>query len=44
MKLSGGSSQRKVSYRYAIKLDCYKLTKYISEGRDFAFFSLKEMR
>ena len=33
---------RKVSYRTAIKLDCYKLIKYILEGKEFKPFSLKE--
>lgn len=33
---------RKVSYRTAIKLDCYKLIKFILEGKDFKPFSLKE--
>lgn len=33
---------RKVSYRTAIKLDCYKLIKCIMEGKDFVPFSLKE--
>lgn len=34
--------KRKVSYRTAIKLDCYKLIKYILEGKEFIPFSLKE--
>ena len=34
--------KRKVSYRTAIKLDCYKLIKMILEGREFVPFSLKE--
>lgn len=34
--------KRKVSYRTAIKLDCYKLIKFILEGKDFVPFSLKE--
>lgn len=34
--------KRKVTYRTAIKLDCYKLIKYILEGKEFAPFSLKE--
>lgn len=34
--------KRKVSYRTAIKLDCYKLIKYIMEDKDFIPFSLKE--
>lgn len=35
--------KRKVSYRTAIKLDCYKLLRYIMEQENFAFFSLYEM-
>lgn len=34
--------KRKVSYRTAIKLDCYKLIKFIMEDREFTPFSLKE--
>lgn len=34
--------KRKVSYRTAIKLDCYKLIKWILEDREFIPFSLKE--
>lgn len=34
--------KRKVTYRTAIKLDCYKLIKYIMEDKEFAPFSLKE--
>ena len=34
--------KRKVSYRTAIKLDCYKLIKFILEDREFVPFSLKE--
>lgn len=34
--------KRKVSYRTAMKLDCYKLIKYIMEGQEFIPFSLKE--
>ena len=34
--------KRKVSYRTAIKLDCYKLIKYIMEEKEFIPFSLKE--
>ncbi len=34
--------KRKVSYRTAIKLDCYKIIKYIMEEKDFELFSLKE--
>lgn len=35
---------RRVSYRTAIKLDCYKLIKMILEGKEFVPFSLKEGR
>jgi CRISPR-associated protein Cas1 len=35
---------RKVSYRTAIKLDCYKLIKFIMEDKEFVPFSLKEMK
>lgn len=34
--------KRKVSYRTAIKLDCYKLIKFIMEDKEFAPFNLKE--
>lgn len=34
--------KRKVTYRTAIKLDCYKLIKFILEGKEFKPFSLKE--
>lgn len=34
--------KRKVSYRTAIRLDCYKLIKFIMEDREFTPFSLKE--
>lgn len=34
--------KRKVSYRTAIKLDCYKLIKMILEDKEFVPFSLKE--
>ena len=34
--------KRKVSYRTAIKLDCYKLIKNILEEKEFIPFSLKE--
>lgn len=34
--------KRKVTYRTAIKLDCYKLIKYILEGKEFVPFSMKE--
>ena len=33
--------KRKVTYRTAMKLDCYKLIKYILEGKEFVPFSLK---
>lgn len=34
--------KRKVSYKTAIKLDCYKLMKCILEGKEFTPFSIKE--
>lgn len=34
--------KRKVSYRTAIKLDCYKLIKFIMEDKEFIPFNLKE--
>lgn len=34
--------KRKVSYRTAIKLDCYKLIKTILEDKEFSTFSIKE--
>lgn len=34
--------KRKISYRTAIKLDCYKLIKYILEGKGFVPYSLKD--
>lgn len=34
--------KRKVSYKTAIKLDCYKLIKFILENKEFKPFSLKE--
>jgi len=34
--------KRKVSYRTAIKLDCYKLIKFIMEDKEFIPFKLKE--
>ncbi|WP_297991477.1 type I-B CRISPR-associated endonuclease Cas1b [uncultured Clostridium sp.] len=34
--------KRRVSYRTAIKLDCYKLIKYIMEDKEFIPFSIKE--
>lgn len=34
--------KRKISYRTAIKLDCYKLIKFILEGKEFKPFNLKE--
>ena len=35
--------KRKVTYRTAIKLDCYKLIKNILEDKEFIPFSLKEL-
>lgn len=34
--------KRKISYRTAIKLDCYKLIKYIMEDKQFVPFNIKE--
>lgn len=34
--------KRKITYRTAIKLDCYKLIKFIMEGQEFIPFSMKE--
>lgn len=34
--------KRKVTYRTAVKLDCYKLIKYILEDKEFIPFRLKE--
>lgn len=34
--------KRKVTYRNAVKLDCYKLIKFILENKEFKPFSLKE--
>lgn len=34
--------KRKVTYRTALKLDCYKLIKFILEDKEFVPFSLKE--
>lgn len=34
--------KRKVSYRTAVKLDCYKLIKYILEDKEFIPFSEKK--
>lgn len=34
--------KRKISYKTAIKLDCYKLIKFILENKEFKPFSLKE--
>lgn len=34
--------KRKVTYKTAIKLDCYKLIKFIMEDKEFKPFSLKE--
>lgn len=36
--------KRKVTYRTALKLDCYKLIKYILEGQEFVPFSLEDSR
>lgn len=36
--------KRKVTYRTVLKLDCYKLIKYILEGQEFIPFSLKDNR
>ena len=36
--------KRQVTYRTALKLDCYKLIKYILEGQEFVPFSLKDNR
>lgn len=36
--------KRKITYRTAIKLDCYKLIKYILEDKPFVPFSLKESK
>lgn len=33
---------RRMTYKTAIKMDCYKLIKYLLEDKDFEFFSLKE--
>lgn len=35
--------KRNISYRTAIKLDCYKLIKYILEDKEFLPFNLKEL-
>ncbi len=34
--------KRKITYRTAIKLDCYKLIKFILEGKEFIPFSIKD--
>lgn len=34
--------KRKITYKTAIKLDCYKLIKFIMEGKEFKPFSLKD--
>lgn len=34
--------KRKISYRTAIKLDCYKLIKFIMEDNEFIPFRSKE--
>lgn len=36
--------KRKVSYRTALKLDCYKLIKYLLENKEFIPFSIKEKK
>lgn len=36
--------KRKVSYRTALKLDCYKLIKYILEEKEFVPFNLSESK
>ena len=36
--------KRKVSYRTALKLDCYKLIKYLLEDKEFIPFSIKEKK
>lgn len=33
--------KRKITYRTALKLDCYKLIKYVLEGKEFVPFRLK---
>ncbi len=33
--------KRKITYRTAVKLDCYKLIKFILEGKEFVPFSIK---
>ncbi|WSI05588.1 type I-B CRISPR-associated endonuclease Cas1b [Sedimentibacter sp. MB31-C6] len=35
--------KRKISYKTAIRLDCYKLIKYIVEDKNFEPFNLKEL-
>lgn len=37
-----GKLKRRVTYKTAIKLDCYKLIKYIMEDKNFKPFSLKD--
>ena len=34
--------KRKMTYQTAMKMDCYKLIKYLLEDKDFELFSLKE--
>lgn len=34
--------KRKITYRTAIKLDCYKLIKFIMEDKEFIPFSIKK--
>lgn len=36
--------KRKMTYHTAIKIDCYKLIKFILEDKDFEFFSIKDKR
>lgn len=36
--------KRKVSYRTALKLDCYKLIKFLLEDKEFIPFSIKESK
>lgn len=36
--------KRKVSYKTAIKLDAYKLIKFITEGKEFSAFDLEECK
>lgn len=36
--------KRKITFRTALKLDCYKLIKFIMENKEFIPFSVKEMK